>query len=253
MRTLVVGVLVLLLVVPGAMPASAGAPERGGQGSGGRKAAGAHAGGGHSSGATADQVGGGSTPAARRSVGTRPRPAGQRSAAEPPAAPAAAKTPTPAERNPAPRGNASTPDRKPDATPRGRTPKSTADLPRPDVRSSTVATATRDVSRQERPRHAHAGARRAGAVVTSSVHPLAALFATPPSTTPVVPVQAAVVELESRQWWPTLPGPVSHPAFPAVLAAVMMGFVALGCRGDRRDPKLAVAAIDDRDDRARFG
>jgi hypothetical protein len=31
-----------------------------------------------------------------------------------------------------------------------------------------------------------------------------------------------------------------------------MGFVALGCRGDRRDPKLAASAVDDRDHRARF-
>lgn len=51
--------------------------------------------------------------------------------------------------------------------------------------------------------------------------------------------------------WPTLPGP-GHPAFPGLLAAVLLGFAALGFRGDRRDPKLRHAAIDDRDGRARF-
>lgn len=95
--------------------------------------------------------------------------------------------------------------------------------------------------------------------MTSSAHPFAILFAASPAlpalpALPETPVRAAAaVELEPRQWWPALPGPVSHPAFPAALTAVLIGFVVLGCRGDRRDPKLAAAALDDRDDRARFG
>ena len=89
--------------------------------------------------------------------------------------------------------------------------------------------------------------------MTSSAHPFAALFGPPPAA-PVAPVQAAAaIELEPRRWRPALPGPMRHPAFPAALAAVLVGFVALCCRGDRRDPKLAAATIDDRDDRARFG
>jgi len=112
----------------------------------------------------------------------------------------------------------------------------------------TVSTASRAVSRNERPSQARPAVRPVAAVVTSSADPTAALVAAPL----VAPVEAAATELAPQQLWPTLPGPVGHPAFPGLLAAVLLGFIALGCRGDRRDPKLAAAAIDDRDDRAPF-
>lgn len=86
------------------------------------------------------------------------------------------------------------------------------------------------------------------------------LAAVPVSAVPAVtllarPSAAAVPTPISRPnrppAWPTLPGP-GHPAFPGLLAAVLLGFAALGFRGDRRDPKLRHAVIDDRDGRAQF-
>jgi hypothetical protein len=65
-------------------------------------------------------------------------------------------------------------------------------------------------------------------------------------------VNATIAERAPRPLWPSLPGPVDHPAFPGLLAAVLIALVALACRGDRRDPKLAAAAIDDRDGRKSF-
>ena len=77
---------------------------------------------------------------------------------------------------------------------------------------------------------------------------MAALLSPPPA----VAVAPAAIQLEPRRMWPRLPGPAGHPAFPALLGAVLAVFVVLGFRGDRRDPKLVAAAIDDRDDRAEF-
>lgn len=68
---------------------------------------------------------------------------------------------------------------------------------------------------------------------------------------PVVAVPAAVERPAPPDVWPALPG-ADHPAFPGLLAAVLFGFAALGFRGDRGDPKLRHAAIDDRDGRAQF-
>lgn len=104
------------------------------------------------------------------------------------------------------------------------------------------------VASTERPTPVRRTVRPVAAVVASSADPVVALLAAPP----VLPVQAAAVELDARQLWPRLPGPAGHPAFPVLLAAVLIGFVVLGLRGDRRDPKLAAAAIDDRGERAEF-
>lgn len=250
MRAVAVGLLALMLVVTGAMPAAAGPP--GPEASGGGRTPAGHAGsGGEPSGVSAKQVEGGSAPA-RKHQGAAPRPPRQRAAAprkvaRSAAAPSAGRTPHPAERKP----DAQKPDR-PDDGPQPQRPRtspapSPSPRPRTEVRSSTASPAARTASRPDRPRPVRSTSRPTAAVVASSADPTAALF--PP---PVVHLQAAAVELEPRQLWPSLPGAAGHPAFPALLAAVLVGFVVLGIRGDRRDPKLAAAAIDDRDDRATF-
>jgi hypothetical protein len=82
-------------------------------------------------------------------------------------------------------------------------------------------------------------------------------FLSPPPAAPIETAAAAPVPVPvpvpvPPPAWPTLPGAAGHPAFPGLLAAALLGLVALGFRGDRRDPKLRHAAIDDRDDRAPF-
>ena len=261
MRALAAGLLVLVLVVTGAMPAAAGGSGPAGSGPRG-KPAGAQSGGGHKSTVSSKQVNAASGPSARKSQGSSPRPArhtaaGPRMAkasaapAKPsaPNKPSAPAKPAPAEHRPDQKNQAPEPDREPDqAKHRREESTSSADRPRAAVRSSTVATARRPVSRVDRLRPVRAVDRSVAAVVASAADPSTALFEPPP----VVKIQAAAVELEPRQLWPRLPGPAGHPAFPGLLAAVLLGFIALGFRGDRRDPKLAAAAIDDRDDRAEF-
>lgn len=250
-----VGLLVLLLVVSGAVPVAAGAPGPAGDGPRGRDAPRSDGGGRHDR-ASAKQVSAGSGPASRTSKAAASRPARQSAGAAPrttkphaaaPAKPAAGRTTEPAERKPERQKGAPAPDRKVDDDAQRRGSKSPAPRPTTEVRSSTASPA-RAASRPDRPRQVRAPVRPVAVVVASSADPTAALFPPPP----VVQLQAAAVELEPRQLWPRLPGAAGHPAFPALLAAVLVGFVILGLRGDRQDPKLAAAAIDGRDDRAEF-
>lgn len=253
MRALAGGLLVLVLLVTGAMPTAAGGsgPRSGPSG----KPAGSQTGGGHKSNVSAKQASA-SKPSARKSQQSSPRPAphntpgpkmAKASAAAPPK-PSTPNKPTPAEHKPE-QDKDPAPDREPDQAKQPREgSKSSVDQPRLQVRSSGAAAFSQPVSRVDRPRAARAVDRPVAAVVASAADPSAALFAPPP----VVEIQAAAVELEPRQIWPRLPGPAGHPAFPGLLAAVLLGFIFLGFRGDRRDPKLAAAAIDDRDDRAEF-
>lgn len=263
-RALTIGLLVLLLVVSGATPAAAGAPGPAGSGKGGRSEAGAH-GGGQEGGASRQQAGGGSAPAARKSQAAAPRPARKSTAPERGAARSEAPArPKPSAARPAkPEGPAKPqapaepakgkPHEEPapgretdDATQRRR--ESSAEPAPPEVRSEAVSAGSGALSRSGRTSQVRTAVRPLAATVTPAQLPSAALAAAPPSA----PVELAVVERGPRDLWPPLPGPVGHPAFPALLAAVLLGFAALGCRGDRRDPKLAAAAIDDRDDRAPF-
>lgn len=256
-RVLVIGALVLLLVAPGATPAAAGAPGPADSGQGGRHAAGAQGGAGHEGGVTAQQARGGPAKDSRKSQGTAPRPARQRSAAGPrapeaaataPAKPSTARTAKPAERRPEPGGDGPERDREVDeAGQRGQRSKLPVERMSAPVRSASISNATGVVGR-ERSTRLRATARPVAVAVTSAGDPSAALFAAPLPA----PVKAAAVDVGPRQLWPALPGAAGHPAFPGLLAAVLIGFVAVGFRGDRRDPKLAAAAIDDRDDRARF-
>lgn len=249
-RALVAALLVLVLVGTGAMPAAAGPPGPAGSG-GGRHPGGSQGGGGHTRGVTAQQAGGSSAPATRRSEGAAPRPSRPRAAAPRPAArPAAAPKPDQPAAHPSepakqkPQGNRHRPARD-DHGPRQQVAQAPVARPTTAVRAST---ARRTVAAPDRPVPLRTAVRPDARVVASSVDPTASLFAAPA----VLPVQAAAVELEPRQLWPRLPGAAGHPAFPGLLAAVLVGFIVLGIRGDRDDPKLAVAAIDDRGERAAF-
>jgi hypothetical protein len=248
-RALAVVVLALLLVVAGAVPAEAG----GGRGSAptGRSGGGADAGGGHSSEATASRARGGPAPGAKDPKGGRPepshQPAARRAPAKPPASRPDAKPAPPAQERQAgsraPRSKVDAP--APEPVPQPETVERVANVTPRQARWSTADAATPTT----RPRE-QASLARAGASTIDS--PVAAL--TEPAVRPLVaPLDATIAERVPRPLWSSLPGPAGHPSFPGLLTAVLVGFVALACRGDRRDPKLAAAAIDDRDERTFFG
>ena len=212
----VVGLLALVLVAAGAAPAAAGAEH-------GRSAGPPQGGRGHTHEASKGHEAG--------RAPTKGRPA--KAKGRPPAR----------EERAIGRGAGAAPGR-----PAPPPPMPPASSTQPDVLGDSVARSTPAVAAVAPPRRPRAAVRPAAAVTTTAAAPPVALVAPPQ----VVAIQPAAAEPVLRRVWPTLPGAAGHPAFPVLLAAVLLAVVALGFRGDRRDPKLRYAAIDDRDDRARF-
>lgn len=250
MRALAVGLLATLLVVAGAMPVAAGPPgsarrDRGGHVAG-RQVAGGHEAGAprHASRPPARVATvGGNAPMHAAKAGRGHRPAAQ--PGPPPAGPSPARPAKASQGRSQAGGPPPGAGRGVDAEAQRPVRSSAADTPQPSwVRFG----AGRPPVRAAVDRTARPALRLVSTRVVGTSDDSAALVAAPA----VMARDQPAVDLARPGLWPTLPGSAGDPAFPALLAAVLAAVTALGFRGDRRDPKLCEAAIDDRDDRARF-
>lgn len=250
MRVLAVGLLATMLVVAGAMPVAAGPPGSARRDGGGH-VAGQQGGEGREAGASRHA---GRTPAGVAKVGgNAPRHAaeagGQHRRASQPGPPPAGPSPARPAKASQDRSQAGGPPpgagRGVDAEVPRRARASADGTPQPpSVRFAAPRPAVRGaVDRRARP-----AARPVATRVVGTSDDSGALVAAPV----VMARDEPAVDLARPDLWPTLPGAAGDRAFPALLAAVLAAVIALGFRGDRRDPKLCEAAIDDRDHWARF-
>lgn len=249
-RALAVGLLATLLVVAGAIPVAAGPPgsarrDRGGHVAGQKAGEGREAGASRHASRPSAQVAkvGGDAPRPAAEAGGRHRPASQ--PGPPPAGPSPAR-PAKASQG---RSQAGGPPPEAGRGVDAETPRparsSADDTPQP---ASVHFAARKPPVRAEVDRSPRPAVRPMATRVVGTSDDSAALVAAPV----VMARDEPAVDLARPGLWPTLPGAAGHPAFPLLLAAVLAAVLALGFRGDRRDPKLCEAAIDDRDDRARF-
>lgn len=191
-------------------------------------------------------------------MGSSPRPAAHPGPTGPPAAAAATDAERSGRTRPSGAGGphhevdpAPEPGRPQDAVARPveAAPRDVGSTTADDPRVTAGAPAGPSRARRPAPQIAASFAAPFAAPVEPATEPVAVPLATPLAAPP----EASIVELAARALWPSLPGAVGHPSFPALLTAVLLGVVGLACRGDRRDPKLAAAAIDARDARTTFG